>query len=338
MATAATEGARARAALEEALARGRGGSLRGVLERRGLGDYRDYREVLEALRGFGERGAALELIGESVEGAPLFAVVVGEASARRTTALVSGLHPMEWIGIEAHLALLERLVAAPPRDRRVVSVVVANPDGVRRVEENLRAGRRRFVRHNARGVDLNRNFPRYWDAFTPARLLPGKLFAGGSGPASEPEVRALTAYLTGSVVDRAASLHSFGGVVLYPYGALLAAAVDAGEHRRWARFVARLADPARPYRARQSSWWVPGATAPGMELDWFHDQHGALSLLVECSRGGVWGRDAKGGLGARVARLGEPFAWFNPPEPAPIARSLATALEPFARGLVLPAG
>ena len=305
------------------------------LERRGLGPYRGYSEMLAAVRELRDRGARLDLIGHSVEGEPIFALIVGPADAKRTTALVSGIHPTEWIGIETHLTLLDRLVENPPADRRVVSIVVANPDGVKRVEGNLRLRRRRFVRHNARGVDLNRNFPSYWGktGVSLSSLLLWPIFRPGARPASEPEVRSLTAYLKGSMVDRAVSFHSFGGVVMHPYGALWREPIDVDEHRRWARSIAELADPERPYRAVQSSHWVPGFTAPGMELDWFHDAHGALSLLIECSRGGL--------LSGRrrippLSKLTEPFAWFNPQRPDRCALAIASAVEPFARGLAHP--
>jgi len=258
-----------------------------------------------------------------VKDEPIFALSVGPDDARRTTAILSGVHPMEWIGIETHLTLLERLLDRPPADRCVVSIPVVNPDGVLRVEENLRRSRRRFVRHNARRVDLNRNFPSFWGKRSIARSLFGRTFAAGGGPASEPEVRAVLGCFKGRMVDRALSLHSFGGVVLYPWGGRVFPALDRTELRRWARHVARRADPHRPYRAVQSSHWVPGFTAPGMELDWFYDAHGALSLLVECSRGG---------LSLSPGKLLEPFAWFNPPAPERIAPHVAQAVERFVRG------
>ncbi len=317
-------------AAEEALARAidrhRKPPLALALEPRGLGPYRGYAEMLAAMRDLVHRGARLEQIGESVQAEPIFALSVGRDEARRCSAIVSGLHPSEWIGIETHFTLLERLVEKPPTDRRVVSVIVANPDGIQSVEENLRRGRRRFVRHNARRVDLNRNFPSHWGKRGLGRWLPSLVFSPGKGPASEPEVRAIVSCFRRTMVDRALSLHSFGGVVLYPWGAKVWPALDRSELRRWARHVARRADPHRPYRATQSSHWVPGFTAPGMELDWFYDEHGALSLLVECSRGGL------GGGWSAPHKLLEPFAWFNPNEPARVAPHVASAVEPFVRG------
>ena len=47
-----------------------------------------------------------------------------------------------------------RLVAAPPVDRRIYVIALANPDGYRRIEDDLWAGKRRFRRTNAHGVDL----------------------------------------------------------------------------------------------------------------------------------------------------------------------------------------
>jgi hypothetical protein len=317
-------------ALSRAIDKHRAPPLALLLSRRGLGPYRGYGEMLLAVHEIVERGARPLVIGESVDGEPLFALVLGPQHARRTTVLVSGLHPTEWIGIEAHLALVDRLVDRPPTDRRIISIVIANPDGVIDVEQNLRFYRRRFVRHNRRRVDLNRNFPSYWGKPTAAGILLSRFFRPGRAPASEPEVRAITSYLKGSMVDRAVSFHSFGGAVLHPYGAMLRAPLDVDEHRRWARHIARRADPRRAYRAVQSSRWVPGFTAPGMELDYFHDQHGALSLLIECSRGGIDLRHP------RLASLLEPFAWFNPPRPDACAPHIATAVEPFARGLVRP--
>ncbi len=315
--------------LRRALDRQRTEQLSGILRQRGLGAYRGYAEMLAGLHDLQKSGASLDVIGESVGGEPLIAVTIGNRNSKRTSAVLSGLHPMEWIGIETHLALLERLVRRPMTDRRVVAVPIANPDGVLDVDRNLRSGRRRLVRFNRRGVDLNRNFPAHWNRLSLSRLMLGR-HRPGSAPASEPEVRAITAFLTGSMVDRALSLHSFGGAVLHPYGARMRPPLDVAEHRRWAAHIAERADARRPYRVVQCSHWLPGFTAPGMELDYFHDQHGAVSLLVECTRGGF------GSRGLPVRRLLEPFAWYNPERLDNYAPQIASAVEPFVRGLVHP--
>jgi predicted deacylase len=291
-----------------------------------LGPYRGYAEVLAALARLAGRGARLEVIGRSVRGEPIFAVHLGSTSpGARTAVVLSAVHPIEWIGVEVHLALLERLSWVDLADRAIVSVPLVNPDGFVRVEGHLRAGRRRFVRHNARGVDLNRNFDARWSERGLGQRLLSFLYASGSRPASEPAVEAIAHALSARRVDRAVSLHSFGGAVLYPSAATVLPVFDAAEQHAWAKRVARAADP-KPYRALPASWFSLGMTQGGLDVDWFHERHGAVSLLVECSRGGV---------GIRPSRLLDPFAWFNPRGIEVVAAPLSEALSPFVRGAPL---
>jgi hypothetical protein len=300
-----------------------------TLAPRGLGPYRGLGELYGALDGLAARGARVTEVGRSVRGEPLIAVHLGEANVdarTRTSVIVAGLHPIEWIGVEVCIALLERLAREDLRGRSLVAFPIANPDGVLEVEMSLRASRRRLVRHNAHGVDLNRNFDAHWEKKGLGQLLLRRIYASGSHAASEPEVAAIAHALSARRVDRAVSLHSFGGAVLYPSTYSRRPVADAAEHRLWARHVARVADRARPYRAVQAAWFGYGFTASGLELDWFHDRHGALSLLVECSRGG---------RGLRPSRLFSPFAWFNPPDVDGCTGPLVEALLPFVRGVDL---
>ncbi|WP_437542816.1 M14 family metallopeptidase [Sorangium sp. So ce367] len=391
-----------RAALRAALFVHRRAPLSRLLARRGLGPYRGYGELLEAIERLADRGAQVTLIGRSIRGEPLLAVHLGAASlaaARgekqaaglvapsaqggqgvangvslrpldgtpdadgsrapggaddpapsdaalapsaeraerasfrpstgagsrervRTTVILSGIHPLEWIGIEAHLALLERLATQDLGGRSILAVPIVNPDGLLRVEMNLRAGRHRYVRGNARGVDLNRNFDAGWYERGLIQRFIGLLFSPGSRPASEPEVEAIAHALSSRRIDRALSLHSTGGAVLYPPAHSLWPVADAAEHHAFALRVARAADR-RPYRAMSYVRFAWGVRKAGLEIDWLHDRHGALSLLVECSRGK---------LGLRPSRLVEPFAWHNPRRLDDATPPLVDALLPFVKG------
>jgi protein MpaA len=89
--------------------------------------------------------------------------------------VVGCIHGNECAGL-AIVRRLERLGAEPGVDLWLVPE--ANPDG-------HALGRRQ----NARGVDLNRNFPWRW------RRLPRGTYYSGSRPGSEPETRALVGFL-----------------------------------------------------------------------------------------------------------------------------------------------
>lgn len=126
------------------------------------------------------------IIGRSVRDRPIRAFHLGEPQARRTVVVIGAMHGNE----EQSARPLAHL-----RDHQPVTGVdlwvipVLNPDGF------VRGNRR-----NARGVDLNRNFPVGW------RDLDGT-YESGPRPKSEPETRAVLRFLRRIDPDRMISLH-----------------------------------------------------------------------------------------------------------------------------------
>ena len=280
--------------------------------------------VAREVEGLAGRLPGSAVAGRSAEGRPLYRLALGDPRAPRASVVVAGIHAMEWIGVEAACRVAERF-AEERLERRVLIYPLLNPDGAARVQADREAGRHRFRRANARGVDLNRNWPTHWKrAKGGTRLLP---FLGhaGSTPASEPEVRTVLGDLgrleaEGVAIDRALSLHSFGRMILHPYGGVWRAPRDAGEHRRAAETLAAGIEGLR-YRVRQSARWVPGAFAPGMEIDHLHDRFGAQALLVELGAGGLRLRDAR--TWTRFRR------WFYPPDAREEVERVLPALAAF---------
>ena len=123
-----------------------------------------------ALGGLGTAAAATRSVfGHSVDGRPLVAIHRDAPEPALRVLVVGCIHGNETAGIP----IARRLAAAAaPRRTELWVVPTINPDGVA-------AG----TRGNARGVDLNRNFPFDW------RHL-GGLEYSGPGPLSEPESRA----------------------------------------------------------------------------------------------------------------------------------------------------
>lgn len=128
------------------------------------------------------------VIGTSVEGRPIRAVEYG--SGPEITLILAGVHGNETTAIEVAQAFCKemRWQGALLDGRRVVVVPIVNPDGYARKS-----------RHNARGVDLNRNFStRDWG---------GARFRPGDSPASEPETQAILGLLETLRPAKILSLH-----------------------------------------------------------------------------------------------------------------------------------
>jgi beta-N-acetylhexosaminidase len=112
---------------------------------------------------------ARTVAGRSIEGRPIQVLRVGPRDAERVVLVVGELHGTELAG----RAVTRRLRQAdPPRGTALLLIDEANPDGAA-------AG----SRQNARGVDLNRNFPFGWEPSG----APFDTYHSGSGPLSELE-------------------------------------------------------------------------------------------------------------------------------------------------------
>lgn len=113
-------------------------------------------------------------IGTSAKGLPIRAFRLGDPEATTRAVFFASIHGDE----SGPTKILRNLMSGPAITGADIWVIpVLNPDGVVRQ-----------WRQNARKVDLNRNFPIDW------RPQTGRYYSG-SGPASEPETKALIAFL-----------------------------------------------------------------------------------------------------------------------------------------------
>ncbi|MDN4172432.1 DUF2817 domain-containing protein [Nocardioides sp. SOB77] len=184
------------------------------------------------------------VIGTSVEGRDILAWHLGEPDRPDvpTVVLISTMHGNE----PATRHILRSLRdGAPVVGVDLWVVPTYNPDG-------LAAGTRR----NARGVDLNRNFPYRWAD------LDGN-YESGSKAASEPETKAMMGFLADVRPDRLLSFHQ-------PLHG-----VDTDTKRpRFARTVARhLGLPRKTFDC--------GGVCHGTMTGWFNDRFAGAALTVE---------------------------------------------------------
>jgi murein peptide amidase A len=199
--------------------------------------------VLLALLAPATAGAAT--YGRSATGRPLEVECAGDPAAPVRVLVVGSIHGNETAG-HAVVRRLSRL--APPAGVRLWLVEHANPDGVRAA-----------TRQNARGVDLNRNFPFRWAGGG----RPFDTYFPGPRRASEPETRALQALVAQVEPSLTVYYHQHMRLVVLPRGA------DRVPVRAYARRVGLPARWLPRYHGTAIGWQnhrSPGTTAFVVEL------------------------------------------------------------------------
>jgi Zinc carboxypeptidase/Penicillin-insensitive murein endopeptidase len=199
-------------------------------------------------------GVRSEQVGESTRGQEIRAFTLG--SGRPRILVVGSVHGNEPAGTVVATRLLH---AHPPKQGSLWVVQDLNPDG--------HAARRRV---NARGVDLNRNFPGTWR----------RLASSGPAPASEQETRVAMELIRRLRPDVTIWFHQPQALVR-----------ASGPSVRIARRFARLAG----MRFRRLPW------PPGSATAWQHGElPGSNAFVVELARGELGIREA--GRYARAVR------------------------------------
>jgi hypothetical protein len=290
-----------------------------------LGRYPSAESLVDTFGAVAARsGARVSEAGRSVLGRPLYRIDLGPPGAPAIL-LTALMHGVEWIGA---IALLECLRALAARGEvgervlsrsRIVAIPMVNPDAVFAISAKLARGGTARQRGNARGVDLNRNFPVQpvatpWHPCAGSRR-PWSPYYMGPRPLSEPESRAVHAVAAGARPFLSLAFHSFGEMLLYPYACSHTPHPRAGEYARLGAAL-NAAMSARPYVVKPSSHFYP---VQGDLDDHLDAEHGALAMTVEV-----------GALDRRLLlprRLVNPFCWMNP-------TAVAETVTPLASGIL----
>lgn len=154
------------------------------------------------------------VIGTSAKGRPIRATFKGYENASHVVVVLGQMHGDEPAGPR----VVKRMISAVRvgQGKGVWFVPTMNPDGAVR-----------GTRTNARGVDLNRNWPT--NGFTSRGK--GTRTWGGPRAMSEPETRAMHRFLKARMPDYVASVHQ-------PYGVIARTGVDKEWERRLSRELA----------------------------------------------------------------------------------------------------
>ena len=205
------------------------------------------RTIDDVARGWRAAAPATLVVGRSVQGRPIVAHRQGPATAPYVLLVLGQMHGSEPRGRDVVRAMG---ALAPPAQLQVWTIPTMNPDGAAR-------GRRT----NARGVDLNRNFPYLWSSRYSSRAL----YYPGRASGTEPEVRAMVAFLDRLRPALIVSLHQH----------YTAVDLGTGKVRVWSL---RLASA-----MRLRSVVVPCRSGPcsGTMTAWYNHGHPGSAVTVE---------------------------------------------------------
>ncbi|MBX7056673.1 MAG: hypothetical protein K1X75_01315 [Leptospirales bacterium] len=175
------------------------------------------------------------------------------------------------------------------RDYELWIVPVANPDGVHAFwEKNVWSGRKNG-RDNTEprgwnsddGVDLNRNYPFFWNSGIERASSgePRSIFYRGPSPASEPETQAIMALTSRVRFAIALSYHCFATRVLAPYTIEGAHTPVPSASWRMGEELARAGQSYRPEKAYEVAHNL--YAVDGTDQDWMFQAYGVMAFIVE---------------------------------------------------------
>jgi predicted deacylase len=190
------------------------------------------------------------IIGYSVKDRPIRAYELGDPSAETTVVAIAAMHGNETGGQTILQALRH---GHPVQDVHLWVIPRQNPDGVIRDR-----------RHNAHGVDLNRNFPTKWKPLT-------GWYYSGPHHSSEPETRAVKRFLRRVGPDYVVSFHS----------PLRGIDANDAKDRRFARRLAReMRIPVKEFDC--------GGVCHGTLTQWFNKNFAGACVTVELGSSPPW--------------------------------------------------
>ena len=171
------------------------------------------------------RNTAVYKIGESFEGREIICIKIGEGDKKILAA--GAFHALEYITAafltkfaREYVSAAERGECFIGRDARLLTknvslfiVPMVNPDGVE-IALHGDGDTKNIWQANARGVDINHNFDADWQS---VKDKPSPSRYGGEEPMSEPETKAIAAFIRREMFDMLLCFHSQGEEIYYEF-------------------------------------------------------------------------------------------------------------------------
>lgn len=199
----------------------------------------------------------IDTIGWSWEGRPLIAYAFGNADVTIPEVLLTALHHAREPGTVTNLTYFLTKTLHQARigngefrylfkNFKIWIIPVLNPDGYYFNESQYPNGgglwrkNRRKINDSTFGVDLNRNYGpfKFWDASNNGSSTnPKNETYRGPEPFSEPETQAIRNFALRHKFHLALNFHTYGGMIIYPFGATNQETPDSNFYRTFSNFV-----------------------------------------------------------------------------------------------------
>jgi len=233
-------------------------------------------------------------IGSSIEGRDILAVRISDnpevdQPGKPKVLLVGGHHAREWISVDVPYYIALHLVDNYGVDPEVTALVdngviwvvpLLNPDGHQYSVDTYRMWRKnRRNNGGSFGVDLNRNYAYGWGGSGSSGVSSSETYRG-TAPFSEPESQAFRDLFLSRQWKAMVSYHSYGQLILYPWGNTYDRAHD---HYRLDIFAEEMAQVIRSVHGvnytpdKGSGLYL----ASGTTDDWTYAVAGVMSYTIE---------------------------------------------------------
>lgn len=252
----------------------------------------DYNDMTADIRGLVHKYSgklSYYSLGKTYDNRDIWCLRIGNASASKKLVLDAAIHAREWLNTQVLMRHTEQILRDysdySNRFRNVCVYIIPmdNPDGVSISQSGYQAIRNENLRkkvkkighfsrwkNNARGVNINNNFPAGFKKSKKAKKADW-VFYSGKKAGSEKETQALMRFIEKTKPQAVINLHSTGSIIYWDFN------VESGLHEKLYNLAGKV-NSFNKYRMMPKS---SSTNKAGGFADWLVYEKGIPSITVE---------------------------------------------------------
>ncbi len=237
----------------------------------------------------------IDSLGKSFDDREIYRIIVGNKNAGRKLLFTGTIHGREYMTAKLLVKQTEYFLqnicknGIENYDVAIYIIPMVNPDGAALCHRGINGIRNKKLKEkllemkeedfmkwksNARGVDLNRNFPAFWEEYQCEKQEPSSEQYKGECPESEVETKFLTKLTRKEKFQATISYHSSGEVIYWDFG-------QQGKLREDTKKLAKIIGDTTGYELIEG--W--DTTAPAGYKDWALLEMKIPSVTIEIGKG-----------------------------------------------------